>query len=128
MESNKKVFNNIDEYIAASPLEVRPLLQKLRSTIHKAAPKSQEIISYNMPAFRAYRTLVYFAVHKKHIGFYPTAEPIKVFSEELKDFTTSKGAIQFPFEKGIPVTLVKKIVAYRSKSDEMKRQSKKKKK
>lgn len=121
MESSKKIFNNIDEYIAASPAAVQPLLQNLRNTINKAAPKCQEIISYNMPAFRGYRTLVYFAVHKAHIGFYPTAEPIKVFSEELKDFTTSKGAIQFPFEKGIPVALVKKIVAYRVKSDEMKR-------
>jgi uncharacterized protein YdhG (YjbR/CyaY superfamily) len=71
--------------------------------------------------------LVYFAAYKNHIGFYPTSSPMKVFAEELLAYKTSKGAIQFPLDKPIPATLVKKIVKYRMEEDAMKALAKKKK-
>ena len=71
------------------------------------------MISYNMPAFKLHGVLVYYAAYKSHIGFYPTASPMKAFKEELADYKTSKGAIQFPIEKAIPTNLVKKIVKFR---------------
>ena len=66
-----------------------------------------------MPAFKFHGVLVYYAAHKQHIGFYPTASPMRVFKKELADYKTSKGAIQFPIEKPIPTALVKKIVKFR---------------
>ena len=59
---NKTKFSNVDQYIATFPGEVQVMLQKLRETIQKAAPKATEIISYNMPAYKLNRVLVYFAV------------------------------------------------------------------
>jgi uncharacterized protein YdhG (YjbR/CyaY superfamily) len=69
-----------------------------------------------MPAFKMNKVLVYFAVGKKHIGFYPTPTPIKFFSKELESFKTSKGAIQFQLDKKVPLTLISKIVKYRVKT------------
>lgn len=106
-------FKTIDEYISAFPKDVREILEQIRQTIKKAAPKSVEVISYGMPAFKQHKVLVYFAAGKNHIGFYPTPNPIKVFSKELESFKTSKGAIQFPLDKKIPLTLISKIVKYR---------------
>lgn len=117
MEATSKKFKNIKEYISAFPKPTQNLLQELRQSIRDAAPQAEEIISYNMPAFKMNRVLVYFAGYEKHIGFYPTTSPIKVFKKELEGYKTSKGGIQFPIEKGIPKTLVKKIVSFRVKED-----------
>src|ERR1044071_5626986 len=108
MQSRK--FKSVDEYLSSLPKPVRVILEKLRKTIKDTAPQAEEVISYNMPAFKLNGMLVWYAAYDKHIGFYPTASPIIVFKDDLKGYKTSKGAIQFPVEKPIPVTLVKKIV------------------
>jgi uncharacterized protein YdhG (YjbR/CyaY superfamily) len=111
-KSNLK-FRGIDEYHASFPADIQKILEKLRKTIKQAAPKAVETISYGMPAFRQNKVLVYYAVHKEHIGFYPTPNPIVHFKQELEKYITSKGAIQFPINKPLPLTLIKKIVKFR---------------
>jgi len=127
MKATSKKFKNVEEYIAAFPKTTQTLLQDLRQTISQAAPRAEEVISYNMPAFKQHGVLVYFAAYEKHIGFYPTSSPISVFKKELEGYKTSKGAIQFPIEKSIPKTLVKKIVTFRLKEDAAKAMMKAKK-
>ena len=124
MKSIQKKFKNIDEYFSTVPAEVQIKLQQIRETIHKAAPKAVEVISYNMPAFKQKNVLVYFAAFKNHIGFFPTANPIAVFKKELADYKTSKGAIQFPLDKKIPLGLISKITKFRVKEDLEKHSSK----
>ncbi len=109
-----KVAKNIDDYLADVPPPARVKLEKLRSIILSVAPEAEEVISYAMPAFKYHGMLVGFAAWKNHVGFYPwNSRTVKEFNEELKEYSTSKGAIQFPLEKPIPVTLVKKIVKAR---------------
>jgi len=115
----------IDEYLSAVPENIRKILEKIRETIHSAAPSAKEVISYGMPAFKINSVLVYFAAAKNHIGFYPTASPIVVFKEELAEYKTSKGAIQFPIDKPIPYDLITRIVEYRAYEDSMKAKKKK---
>ena len=106
-------FTNIDEYISACPAEMRPKLEQIRSILHEAIPEATECISYSMPAFRAKTVLLYFAAGKNHIGFYPTAEPITHFAEELKSYQASKGAIRFPADQSLPEDLIRAIAQYR---------------
>lgn len=122
-------FKTVDEYLSTFPKETQALLQQLRNTIRLGAPQAEEVISYNMPAYKYNGVLVYFAGYKKHIGFYPTSSPIVTFKNKLIKYKTSKGAIQFPVEKNIPVTLVKEIVRFRLKEvmEKEKLKSKKKK-
>lgn len=115
VESTK--FKTVDQYILTFPENVQLLLQELRSAIQQAAPKAEECISYNMPAYKLNGVLVYFAGYKQHIGFYPVPSAIRHFSKELTHYTTSKGAIQFPIENGIPKKLVKEIVKFRVKEN-----------
>jgi len=110
-------FLTIDAYHEAQTPEVRGKLEALRCAILEACPEIQETISYNMPAFRLRTNLVYYAVNKNHIGFYPTAEPIRVFAEQLQGFKTSKGAIQFPNDVPLPLQLVQDIVRFRAMKD-----------
>ena len=128
MQANSKVARNIDEYIERFPANVQATLQKLRAAIKKTAPAADETISYQMPAFKYHGMLVYFAGYKNHIGFYPTSSPMKVFKDRLTNYKTSKGAIQFPIDQAIPLTLVKDIVKFRIKENLEKENAKLKKK
>ncbi len=106
-------IDTINDYIVAQPLEKRATLQKMRAIIQKAAPKATEVISYSMPAFKQEGILVYFAAFKNHYGFFPTSNPIDVFKKELAPYKTSKGSIQLPIDKPLPIKLIQAIVKFR---------------
>jgi uncharacterized protein YdhG (YjbR/CyaY superfamily) len=103
----------VDEYIASFPPGVRRLLKQLRAAIRGAAPQAQEKISYRMPAYALKGTLVYFAAYPNHIGFYPGGV-VAEFRKDLSKYKTSKGTIQLPLDKPLPVALIRKIVKYRA--------------
>lgn len=113
MEENKNAVANIDEYILQFTPEVQEKLRVLRQVIKEAAPDSQEKISYQMPAFFQKGVLVYFAAFKNHIGFFPTANGIAAFKDELSAYATSKGTVHFPYDKPVPYELVTRIVKFR---------------
>ena|SRR5215475_6244814 len=110
-------FKTVDEYFSAFPASTKSILKKMRTTIKEVVPEAEEVISYNMPAFKQNGILVWYAAYKEHIGFYPTPGPIKTFAPELRQYKTSKGAVQFPIDKPIPTTLIKKIVRFRVKQN-----------
>jgi len=114
----------VEEYIDLFPESIRKKLVVLRSAIREAAPEATEVISYGMPAYKGMGVLVYFAAQKKHIGFYPTASGVEHFRDELAFFPTSKGTVQFSYEKELPLDLIKRIVAFRVTEDDFKRRSK----
>lgn len=106
-------INTIDDYISSFPEEKQKILKILRETIRKSAPEAEEKISYQMAAFAYKGILVYFAAQAKHIGFYPGAEAIEIFREELTPYETSKGTVRFPYEKPLPLSLISQIVKFR---------------
>lgn len=107
------IAGSIDEYIAAYPMPIRKLLQKIRVTIKKAAPAAVEAIRYGIPTFILHGNLVHFGGYKNHIGFYPAPSGIDAFKKELSVFEGSKGTIRFPNDKPLPLSLITKIVKYR---------------
>jgi len=117
METNRKAPKTIDEYIAAFPRDVQEILEKIRQTIHKAAPAAEEAISYKMPCFKLKGNLVYFAAFKKHIGFYPIPSGIEKFKDELSKYEQGKGSVQFPLDKPIPYDLIGRIVEFRAQEN-----------
>ena len=110
-------FKNIDEYIAIQTPEVQILLEQMRYTIQKAAPEAEEVISYNMPAYKYHGMLVYFAAYKNHIGFYATPTGHSEFKDELSAYKQGKGSVQFPLSKPLPLDLISRIVAFRVKEN-----------
>ena len=118
MDDNKIKFQTVEEYFSIFPDDIKQKLEKIRQTIKKAVPEANEIISYNMPAFRYYGILVYYAAHKNHIGFYPAnTEVLEIFKNKLSAYKTSKGTIQFPYEVDLPISLIKNIVIFRSEQN-----------
>jgi len=105
----------IEEYIYAAPAEVQEKLWQMHDTIRKAAPGATEDLKWSQPAYSYQKILVIFAVFKKHIGFYPMPSAVKAFAKDLTKYKTAEGSIQFPLDKPLPISLIKKIVKFRVK-------------
>jgi uncharacterized protein YdhG (YjbR/CyaY superfamily) len=104
----------INAHIAAFPPTTQKKLRELRSTIRAAAPTAEETVSYGIPTFKlGKKNLVHFAGYKTHIGFYPGPAAIHHFKKELARYKTSKGAVQFPLDAPLPLSLIRRIVRFR---------------
>lgn len=113
-----KTAKTIDAYIALYPKPTQVLLRQMRATIRKAAPAGVgEKISYGIPTFTLNGNLVHFGGYEHHIGFYPGAAGIAIFKKEMAKYKTSKGTVQFPLDKPLPLGLITKIVKFRVKQN-----------
>jgi uncharacterized protein YdhG (YjbR/CyaY superfamily) len=117
--------NTVDEYLNTLPENVRSTLEDLRKTIKSAAPEAEEVISYQMPAYKYHGMLVYFSAFKNHCSFFlGSSLPLTELEDELKSYRTSKGTLQFTTDKPLPAWLVKKIVKARMKQNETRKLAK----
>lgn len=107
-----KAPETIDEYIEAQPREAQSYLNQIRETIKRAIPEAQERISWSMPTYWKGRNIIHFAGFKKHIGLYPGPEAVAEFAERLKGYKTSKGAVQLPLDKPLPLELIAEIAVW----------------
>ncbi len=98
MNRTKKKFETIDEYIKTFPEDVQGILERMKQTIHGAAPEAEEAISYQIPTFKLNGNLVHFAAFKNHIGFYPTSSGIRAFKKELSKLRDPKARYSFPWK------------------------------
>jgi uncharacterized protein YdhG (YjbR/CyaY superfamily) len=114
----------IDAYIANFPPDIQALLQKIRTTIRKAAPGAQEKIGYGIASFDFHGPLVYFAAFKKHIGFYPPVQDAKL-RKEVARYAGEKGNLQFPLDEPMPYALIARLVKARIKENLAKAAAKK---
>lgn len=116
-----KTHSDIDSYINEFPKDVQVLLKQMRVAIQEAAPKAEEAIRYGIPTFRFdNKNLVHFGGFKNHIGFFPGPAGITAFKKELAAYVLSKGTIQFPLDKKLPLTLITKIVKFRLAQNSLK--------
>ena len=113
MTPKKERPKSITEYINAAPKEAQKKLREMHACIQKSAPAATESLKWGMPAFSYRRILVTFAAFKHHIGFYPTPSAVRAFANDLSEFATARGSIQFPLEKPLPLPLIRKITAFR---------------
>ena len=111
----RPLYTTIDEYIAATPPAVRPILKEIRATIRKLVPDAEERISYRMPAFFRGGVVVYFAAFQKHIGIYPPVQGDEKLAKDLARYRGPKGNLQFPLDEPIPYGLIRRVVRARVK-------------
>jgi uncharacterized protein YdhG (YjbR/CyaY superfamily) len=113
----KTRFASVDEYIGSRPEEVQRVLKRIRSIIRKAVPAAEEVISYQIPAYKLHgKTVVFFAGWKEHYSLYPsTLGVVSAFKDDLRGYKMSKGTIRFPLSEPVPVKLIEGIVKLRAK-------------
>jgi uncharacterized protein YdhG (YjbR/CyaY superfamily) len=110
-------FKSVDEYIAAHPENVQAVLQLVRSIIRKAVPGGDEMISYQIPAYKLPGGVVlWFAGWKEHYSLYPvTRHVVDAFQADLAPYKLSKGTVRFPLSKPVPAKLIARIAKFRAK-------------
>lgn len=114
----KTKSTSVSEYIAARPPEARGALRKVRGAIRKALPKAEEIISYQIPAYKLNgRIVIFFAGWKAHYSIYPAQRRlVAAFKEKLAPYeVNNKGTIRFPLSEPVPVRLIEAIARFRAK-------------
>lgn len=104
---------SVEAYIASYPESTQAILRRLRALVFQIEAEASERISYRIPCFEYRGVLVYFAAFKHHIGLYPTSEGVDFFEERLKNYKTSRGAIQFPLDQELPYSLIEEIIRHR---------------
>jgi uncharacterized protein YdhG (YjbR/CyaY superfamily) len=114
----KTNFKSVDEYIALQPDDVRGILERVRTTIRKAVPKADEVISYNIPTYKLHGSaVIYFAGWRKHYSLYPaTRRLVAAFKKDLEPYEVNdKGTIRFPLSEPVPLKLIEGIAKFRAK-------------
>lgn len=105
---------SVDEYFDRLSGPALTALHKMRTAIRSVLPKeATETISYNIPAFKLKKVIVWYAAFTNHTSLFPTNYVLEQFKDDLKGFTTSKGTVQFPLNKPLPLPLIKKLVRIR---------------
>ena len=105
----------VDEYIKAAPPEAQDKLLELRSILKKVAPKATEALKWGSPVFEEQRILFAYTAFKSHLNFMPTRRTLDHFRNELKEYTTGKDTIQFPYDKPLPKAMIQKLATHRAK-------------
>jgi uncharacterized protein YdhG (YjbR/CyaY superfamily) len=113
----KTGFKSVDEYIATHPEDVQAILQRVRGTIRYAMPGAEEVISYQIPAYKLDGVAVlYFAGWKQHYSLYPATDRlVEAFRDDLAPYQVNKGTIRFPLSQPVPVKLIERIAKFRAK-------------
>lgn len=109
---NTTVPENVDQYIAEFPGQVRQILQSVRKAVKASAPEAEETIKYGIPTYVLHGNLVHFGAYSKHLALYPAPKKSEALSEKIAPFLSGQSTLKFPLEKPIPVTLIKQIVKY----------------
>ncbi|HEY4507776.1 MAG TPA: DUF1801 domain-containing protein [Candidatus Paceibacterota bacterium] len=107
----------VPAYIAATSTAAQKKLREIRAAVRAAAPGCTESLKWDMPAASYKRILVTYCDFKSHVSIFPTTSPVRKFAKELKKYATSRGTIQFPLDKPLPIALIKKVVAFRAKEE-----------
>jgi uncharacterized protein YdhG (YjbR/CyaY superfamily) len=104
----------VGEYFARVPQPARRILMHMRKAIRESVPRDAvEVISYRMPAFRRGQVLVWYGAFARHVSLFPGGSVLGAFEDELEELKTSRGTVQFPIDKPLPIRLIKKIVKTR---------------
>lgn len=124
----KTDFQTIDEYQVGFSKEIQERMETIRGIIHKVVPEVEEAISYQIPCFKYQGYLIYYAGFPNHISLSNpfSAEFLKEFESDLKNYKVSKSVIQFPNDENLPTTLITKMIKFRKQENEQKSKNKSK--
>ena len=107
----------VDRYLASLNEPKRSTLEALRGTILEIIPEAEQGISYGVPAFRVGGKVVAgFAAFKNHLSYLPHSGSVfPELGEDIASYKTSAGALQFPVDRPLSKSLVRKLIAVRKR-------------
>ncbi|WP_346320152.1 DUF1801 domain-containing protein [Chitinophaga sp. YIM B06452] len=127
MATEKVKFDTVDQYIGSFGKEDRQVLENIRQTIKKALPAAEEVISYQIPAYKQNGFVIYFSCYTAHYSLsIPPSTVFEKFKKELSGYNVSKSTVQLPKGQPIPYGLITDMAKYKAKENEANAAAKKK--
>ncbi len=110
----KTDFKTVDAYIATLTQHEQADVQAVRAAILSAVPSAEEVISYQIPAFKSDGWIFYISAHKEHYALAcpPVNGLFEAFAAELKDYALSKSVVKLPKNQPLPLDLIKTMSAW----------------
>ncbi len=109
---------SVENYIEQLPENARLKINELRSILKSVAPEAKEVIKWGKPVFESSSILFAYAAFESHLSFIPTGPALKPFEKELTGFITKQDSVQFPYDRPLPVNLIRRIAEYRKEDAE----------
>jgi len=88
----------------------------VRLAIRAGMGDAEEVISYQIPAYRLNGHRFYFAGYKKHYSVYcdEMGALLDAFGDELAGCELSKGTIKFPLTEPVPSELITRMARHQA--------------
>ena len=123
VKTERRRVETVSEYIAGFPKDIQKTLKQVQKTIQQAVPGAEEVISYQIPAFKLGKSWIfYYSAYTNHYSL-SCPPPFTIFEEfkkELAEYEFSKSAIRFPYDKPVPVKLITAMAKFRAAEAEKK--------
>ena len=122
----KTDFKTPADYLATLGDDDRALVTDLMDAIRAGVPGAEEVISYQIPAFKHHGFVFYVMAAKQHVSI-SCPPPFTVFDEfasELAPYKKSKSAIRFPKSQPLPLGLITRMAAFRAAENQSRPTSK----
>jgi uncharacterized protein YdhG (YjbR/CyaY superfamily) len=116
--AEREKFETVDQYISTFPESVQAILQEIRKVMKENAPEAEELISYQIPAFKYHGMLIYYSAYQKHVSVSTAPFAVfEVFKNELSAYKRSKSTVQFPLNQPVPYKLIGEMTKFRVKEN-----------
>ncbi len=89
------------------------MLEELRALLKEVAPDARDAIKWGHPVLEGKRIIFAYSAYTNHLNFMPTGQSLEPFGEELKEYKLGQDTIQFPYNKPLPVELIRRIAEHR---------------
>ncbi len=112
----KTDYKTINEYHEAFPKDIQERMQTIRELVHKVSPQAQEVISYQIPAFKiGKKFMIYYSAYTNHISLSSpwSGALLEEFASDLKGLKVTKSAIQLPNDKPLPLHFIERLLRFR---------------
>jgi uncharacterized protein YdhG (YjbR/CyaY superfamily) len=100
---------SVREYVAILPPSHARVLKRVLTLVKRTVPRSEQVISYSIPAFKMDRVFMYCAAFKAHIGIYPPVRGDARLRAALKPYANAKGNLRFPLAEPMPYPLIARV-------------------
>ncbi|MBN9309505.1 DUF1801 domain-containing protein [Devosia sp.] len=112
----KTDFRSHADYLAALPAADAEAIGKMRAAVLAAVPDAEEVISYQLPAFKYHGWLCYLSAATRHysLSFPPPFSVFAVFADELGGYGLSRSALRLPKDRPLPLDLITRMARFRA--------------
>jgi uncharacterized protein YdhG (YjbR/CyaY superfamily) len=112
----------VDEFVAESPAESRPVLEQIRKVVKQAVPDVDETMGYGKPYYKYHGWMTGVTLYTKHLGVEIWDGLSDKDREELEilGYKTGNKNFQIRYDQEVPVELLTRLVKAQAKRNRQK--------